>query len=63
MIIIRQGSLDRNPKRYLFDCQYCGCIFECVESEVTKESARYNEIDVSYPCPTCEVKTFGRRID
>ena len=60
MKIIQDGNLKKIQMQYRFECRKCGCVFECMEDEVKKESGRYNEILVLYDCPTCGDKVCGK---
>jgi len=59
MKIIRKGDLKK--KQYRFECNACGCVFECADDEVKKESHR-NEAYFSYLCPTCDKNVYGNEM-
>jgi len=52
MKIVKYGNIP-TPNNFRFECDYCGCVWECEENEV-KSSYQYNERWIYCKCPTCD---------
>ena len=56
MKIIKKGKLPKG-KTYKGECLNCGCIFLCIQSEVTFVEDR-DEDHPTHKCPTCNQNTY-----
>lgn len=56
MKIIKPGNIDKIKKIKMFNCDFCGCLFEADNTEYITNS-QYNETYYYAICPFC-----GRRV-
>ena len=56
MKIIKEGNILSSTRR--FTCKHCGCIFECNDSEYSRETACINITHYTAVCPTCGMKLY-----
>ena len=56
MKIIKPGNIDKIKKMKMFNCDFCGCLFEADNTEYITNS-QYNETYYYVICPFC-----GRRV-
>jgi transcription elongation factor Elf1 len=59
MKIIKKGDISKTVRIYRFNCQKCGCVFKCNGNEVKNEMDSYNDMLISYNCPTCGNKVVA----
>lgn len=59
MKIVKQGDLAKTKKILRFNCNECGCVFECFANECVAESDLRNGIEYRHDCPTCKKTVWG----
>ena len=60
MKIIKQGNIKKLKESLMFDCNFCGCLFEADNTEY-KIGSQYNQEYYYIKCPFCGRNVYRER--